>query len=220
MDPWPRCFLIIDSKSPDPSIITRDMADDSGSLSQDEIDALLNMGDDSGGGDAGGLGDLLGGDSGGGGGGDDLNLDSLLGGGGGGDAGGGGMGLDQDALNALAGAVGGGAPAGGGGGAAAAPAGRSRGGGGGGDRTENIDLLMDVTLRFSVELGRTQMYIKDVLNLGEGSIVELDKNVGDEVDILINDRLFGRGRLIVLDEFFGVQVTHIIDPLTQFRNLT
>lgn len=190
------------------------MADDSGSLSQDEIDALLNMGDDSGGGGGdGGLGDLLGGDAGGGGGADDLNLDSLLGGGGG-DASGG-MGLDQDALNALAGAVGGPAPGGGGGGSAPA-AGRSRGN----DRTENVDLLMDVTLRFSVELGRTQMYIKDVLNLGEGSIVELDKNVGDEVDILINDRLFGRGRLIVLDEFFGVQLTHIIDPLTQFRSLS
>lgn len=197
------------------------MADDSGSLSQEEIDALLNMGDDSGGGD-GGLGDLLGGggDAGGGagGGGDDLNLDSLLGGGGG-DSGGGdsGMSLDQDALNALAGAVGGPPP----GGPAPAPSGGGGGGGRsrGGDRTENVDLLMDVTLRFSVELGRTQMYIKDVLNLGEGSIVELDKNVGDEVDILINDRLFGRGRLIVLDEFFGVQITHIIDPLTQFRSL-
>ena len=193
------------------------MADDSGSLSQDEIDALLNMGDDSGGG--GGMGDLLGGGSGGGGG-DDLNLDSLLGGGG--DSGGG-MGLDQDALNALAGAVGGGGfgGGGGGGGGGRAPAASSSGGGRSrGDRTENVDLLLDVTLRFSVELGRTQMYIKDVLNLGESSIVELDKNVGDEVDILINDRLFGRGRLIVLDEFFGVQLTHIIDPLTQFRSLT
>ncbi len=193
------------------------MADDSGSLSQDEIDALLNMGDDSGGGGGdGGLGDLLGGGGDAGGGADDLNLDSLLGGGGGGGDAGGGTGLDQDALNALAGAVGGPAPASGGG---ARPASSGGGRGRGGDKAENVDLLMDVTLRFSVELGRTQMYIKDVLNLGEGSIVELDKNVGDEVDILINDRLFGRGRLIVLDEFFGVQITHIIDPLTQFRSL-
>jgi flagellar motor switch protein FliN/FliY len=193
------------------------MADDSGSLSQDEIDALLNMGDDSGGGGGsdGGLGDLLGGGGEAGGGADDLNLDSLLGGGDSGGAGAGGATLDQDALNALAGAVGG--SSGGGGAPAAAQSGGGRGRGS--DRTENVDLLMDVTLRFSVELGRTQMYIKDVLNLGEGSIVELDKNVGDEVDILINDRLFGRGRLIVLDEFFGVQITHIIDPLTQFRGL-
>jgi flagellar motor switch protein FliN/FliY len=187
------------------------MADESGSLSQDEIDALLNMGDDAGGdsGAGGDLGDLTGGT-----GGDDLNLDSLLGGGGGG-AGGGGMGLDQDALDALAGAVGGSSSGGGRSAATAAPSARSRGG----ERSENVELLMDVTLRFTVELGRTQMYIKDVLMLGEGSIVELDKNVGDEVDILINDRLFGRGRLVVLDEFFGVQITHIIDPLTQFRAL-
>ncbi len=197
------------------------MADDSGSLSQDEIDALLNMGDGGGGdagGDDGGLGDLLGGGGGGDGGGDDLNLDSLLGGGAG-DTGGdaGGMGLDQEALNALAGAVGGGPPAGGGGGGGGRPA--SSGRRGGGERSENVELLMDVTLRFTVELGRTQMYIKDVLMLGEGSIVELDKQVGDEVDILINDRLFGRGRLIVLEEYFGVQITHILDPLTQFRSL-
>jgi flagellar motor switch protein FliN/FliY len=76
---------------------------------------------------------------------------------------------------------------------------------------------MDVALRFTVELGRTQMNIKDVMMLGEGSIVELDKNVGDEVDVYVNDRLFGRGKLVVIDEFFGVQMTHILDPLERFR---
>ncbi|MCB1324458.1 MAG: flagellar motor switch protein FliN [Spirochaetales bacterium] len=182
------------------------MADDSSSLSQEEIDALLNMDDDSGGG--------------GGGGGDDLNLDGLLGGGGDEDSGGGAsQGLDQDALNALAGAVAGPASRGGGGGGGSSagmmPSGRGEGGGG----RDNVDLLLEVTLRFTVELGRTQMYIRDVLMLGESSVVELDKNVGDEVDILINDRLFGRGRLVVLGEYFGVQITHIIDPLSRFRNL-
>lgn len=63
------------------------------------------------------------------------------------------------------------------------------------------------------------MFIKDVLMLGEGSIVELDKNVGDEVDLLVNDRFFGRGRLVVMDEFFGVQISFIADPLAQFRKL-
>ncbi|MCB1316894.1 MAG: flagellar motor switch protein FliN [Leptospiraceae bacterium] len=182
------------------------MADDSSSLSQEEIDALLS-GDDSGGG---------------GGGGDELNLESLLGddagGGGGGETAGGG--LDQAALDALTSAVGGPAPAPSGGGG-----GGSRGGSSSGATArdagpkDNVDLLMDVTLRFTVELGRTQMYIRDVLMLGEGSVVELDKNVGDEVDILINERLFGRGRLVVLDEYFAVQITHILDPLTRFRNL-
>lgn len=78
---------------------------------------------------------------------------------------------------------------------------------------------MDVTLRFSVELGRTHMYIKDVLQLSEGSVVELDKNAGDEVDILVNDRLFGRGKLIAMDEYFAVQITHILDPMERYRIL-
>lgn len=175
------------------------MAED-GSLSQDEIDALLSMGDET----------PAGGGGGGGGGGDDLNLDSLLGGDSGGGGGGGGASLDADALSAIAGAVGG-APT-------SRPVAPRRTGGDGGGR-DNVELLLDVTLKFAVELGRTQMYIKDVLHLGEGSIVELDKNVGDEVDLLINDRLFGRGRLVVMDEFFAVQITQIIDPLSRYRNL-
>lgn len=186
---------------------------DDGSLSQDDIDQLLSMGGDEdpssfssdspmdfgeGGGDV-----------------DDLNLDSLLGGGG--SSGGGddsSVGLDQAALDALAGAVGGmGGPS-----SSSAPSSGSRPMGSS-DRGDNVNLLMDVSLRFTVELGRTTMYIKDALMLGEGSIVELDKNVGDEVDILVNDRLFGRGKLVIMDEFFGVQLTHVIDPLERFRNL-
>lgn len=189
------------------------MAEES-SLSQEEIDQLLG-GDTPGGGDQDAAAD-------------DLDLDSLLtddpGGGdsggddAGGDAGGmdlGDMGLDQESLNAIAGAVGGGSSGGGGGGGKsgsstsipAAPP----------ENRDNAELLLDVNLRFSVELGRTQMYIKDVLMLGEGSIVELDKNVGDEVDILVNDRLFGRGRLVVVDEFFAVQITQILDPIRRYR---
>lgn len=81
-----------------------------------------------------------------------------------------------------------------------------------------VQELYDVTVRFAVELGRTMMSIKDIILLGEGSIVELDKHVGDEVDILINDRLFGRGKLVLLDEFYGVQITQILNPST-FKNL-
>lgn len=84
---------------------------------------------------------------------------------------------------------------------------------------KNFPLLLDVNVRFIVELGRTQMYIKDVMLLSDGSIVELDKNVGDDVDLLINDRLFGRGRLVVIDEFYAVQITQILNPMTAYRNL-
>ena len=84
---------------------------------------------------------------------------------------------------------------------------------------KNFPLLLDVNVRFIVELGRTQMYIRDVMLLSEGSIVELDKNVGDDVDLLVNDRLFGRGRLVVVDEFYAVQITQIVNPMTAYRNL-
>jgi flagellar motor switch protein FliN/FliY len=175
------------------------MAED-GSLSQEEIDALLSMGDDSPPPNPASSGGASGGS-------DDLNLDSLLGGDS--PAPSAAPALDNDALMAIAGAVGGAPPR-------SAPQQNSkpmtRT-----DSRDNMELLMDVSLRFTVELGRTQMNIKDVMMLGEGSIVELDKNVGDEVDIFINDRLFGRGKLVVIDEFFGVQMTHILDPLERFR---
>ncbi len=82
----------------------------------------------------------------------------------------------------------------------------------------SIKELYDINVKFTVELARTFMFIKDILLLGEGSIVELDKNVGDEVDILINDRLFARGKLVVVDEFYGVQITQILHPV-YFSNI-
>ncbi len=81
-----------------------------------------------------------------------------------------------------------------------------------------INELYDINVKLTVELGRTFVYIKDILLLAEGSIVELDKNVGDEVDILINDKLFARGKLVILDEFYGVQITQILHP-SLFKNL-
>ncbi len=72
--------------------------------------------------------------------------------------------------------------------------------------------LYDVNVKLTVELGRTMLFIKDILLLSEGSIVELDRNVGDEVDILVNDKLFARGKLVILDEFYGVQITQIVSP--------
>ncbi len=88
------------------------------------------------------------------------------------------------------------------------------GGGGGGHsaNTSNLNLLLDVTLQLTIELGRTTMFIKDVLQLMEGTVVELDKNVGEELDILANGKLVGRGKLIVLDDYYGIQITYIVDP--------
>lgn len=77
-------------------------------------------------------------------------------------------------------------------------------------QSNSIDLLLDVPLRISVELGRATMSIRDVLNLGAGSVIELDKMAGEPVDIMANDRLVARGEVVVVDENFGVRVTDIV----------
>jgi flagellar motor switch protein FliN/FliY len=77
----------------------------------------------------------------------------------------------------------------------------------------NIALLLDVPMRVTVELGRTKMTIKDILGLGEGSIIELDKLAGEPVDILVNDKVIAQGEVVVIDENFAVRVTHIVSPM-------
>lgn len=75
-----------------------------------------------------------------------------------------------------------------------------------------IDLLKDVNLHVKIELGRTRMLVEDVLRLGEGSVVELDKLAGDPVDIYVNDRPVARGEVLVLNDNFCVRISEIIKP--------
>lgn len=83
----------------------------------------------------------------------------------------------------------------------------------------NLDLILDVGLNLSVELGRTTKRIKDILELAIGSIVELDKLAGEPVDVLVNGRLLAKGEVVVIDENFGVRVTEIIAPAERVKNL-
>jgi flagellar motor switch protein FliN/FliY len=73
-----------------------------------------------------------------------------------------------------------------------------------------IDLLMDVALDLSVELGRTSIPVRDVLKIAQGSIIELDKLAGEPVDVLVNGKLIARGEVVVVDDNFGVRITEII----------
>ncbi|MDH7481916.1 MAG: flagellar motor switch protein FliN [Armatimonadota bacterium] len=73
----------------------------------------------------------------------------------------------------------------------------------------SIDLILDVSLDLSVELGRTSIPVRDVLQLGPGSVIELDKLAGEPVDIMVNGKLIARGEVVVVDENFGVRVTEI-----------
>lgn len=76
--------------------------------------------------------------------------------------------------------------------------------------SNTIDLLYDVQLELSVELGRATMPVRDILQLGAGSVIELDKLGGEPVDILVNGRLIARGEVVVVDENFGVRVTELV----------
>jgi flagellar motor switch protein FliN/FliY len=79
---------------------------------------------------------------------------------------------------------------------------------------KGIDLLGDVNLQVKIELGRTRMLVEDVLKLGEGAVVELDKLAGDPVDVYVNDRHVARGEVLVLNDNFCVRINEIIEPQT------
>lgn len=82
-------------------------------------------------------------------------------------------------------------------------------------QVSSIDLLRDVELNVKIELGRSRMLVEDVLKLGEGSVVELDKLAGDPVDVFVNDRLVARGEVLVLNDNFCVRVNEIVAGLRE-----
>ena len=75
-------------------------------------------------------------------------------------------------------------------------------------------MLNDVNLCVKLQLGKTKMLVEDVLNLGEGSVVELDKLAGDPIDVLVNDRLIARGEVLILNDNFCVRISEVLthDP--------
>jgi len=81
----------------------------------------------------------------------------------------------------------------------------------------NIGLLMDVPMNLTVELGRTSMMVKKILELGEGSIIELDKLAGEPVDLLVNGKLIAKGEVVVIDENFGIRITDIISQAERLK---
>lgn len=82
-----------------------------------------------------------------------------------------------------------------------------------------MDMIMDIPLEVSVELGRVRMLIKDVLALSSGSIVELERIAGEPVDLLVNGRLLARGEVVVIDDNFGIRLTEIVSPADRISSL-
>jgi len=83
----------------------------------------------------------------------------------------------------------------------------------------SLDLILDVTIELTVELGRKSMLIKDILGLGPGSIVELNKLAGEPVDLLVNNKLLARGEVVVINENFGIRIIDIVGPEQRIKNL-
>ena len=86
-------------------------------------------------------------------------------------------------------------------------------------RERNLDLILDIPLRVTVELGRTKMVVSDLLNLGQGSVIELSKLAGEPMEVLVNDKLVARGEAVVVNEKFGVRLTDIISPAERVEQL-
>jgi flagellar motor switch protein FliN/FliY len=93
--------------------------------------------------------------------------------------------------------------------------------GSGGDSAtpRKLDLLLDVPLDLSVELGRARMSIQDLLNLSPGSVIELDKVAGEPLDFMVNGRLVARGEAVVVNDKFGVRITDIVSPQERVARL-
>ena len=87
------------------------------------------------------------------------------------------------------------------------------------NEARNLNMLLDIPLQLSVELGRTKRSVKEILDLASGSIIELDKLAGEPVDILVNNRLIAKGEVVVIDENFGVRITDILSQSDRLNNL-
>ncbi len=86
-------------------------------------------------------------------------------------------------------------------------------------RPRNLDLILDIPLKVTVELGRTKMVVHDLLALGQGSVIELNKLAGEPMEVLVNDKLVARGEAVVVNEKFGVRLTDIISPMERIQQL-
>jgi len=84
---------------------------------------------------------------------------------------------------------------------------------------DNLDLLLDIPLEITIELGRTKMLINDLLKLGQGSVIELTKEAGDTLEILANNRLIAKGDVVVVNKKYGIRLTEVISPMERVEKL-
>ena len=113
----------------------------------------------------------------------------------------------------------------GGGSSSGSGSGSSAKSGGGGEhglspaKDKNLNLILDIPLKVTVELGRTKMAVSELLNLTQGSVLELSKLAGEPMEVLVNGKLIARGEAVVVNEKFGVRLTDIISPSERIEQL-
>lgn len=88
-----------------------------------------------------------------------------------------------------------------------------------GAKDRNLNLILDIPLKVTVELGRTKMPVSELLNLTQGSVIELNKLAGEPMEVYVNDKLIARGEAVVVNEKFGVRLTDIISPAERVEQL-
>jgi len=86
-------------------------------------------------------------------------------------------------------------------------------------KASNLSFILDIPLEVTVQLGKTHMLVNDLLKLGQGSVIELDKMAGETLEILANQKLVARGEVVVVNEKFGIRVTEIISPMERVEKL-
>lgn len=86
-------------------------------------------------------------------------------------------------------------------------------------KVQNLDFILDIPLKVTVELGRTKVLVKDLLQMGQGSVIELDKLSGEPLEILVNGKLVAKGEVVVINEKFGARLTDIISPIERIETL-
>lgn len=86
-------------------------------------------------------------------------------------------------------------------------------------KDRGIDLLLDIPLQVSVEVGRSRILVRDLLQMQEGTLVELDKLAGEPLDLYVNSRLIARGEAVVVNDKFGLRLTDVVSPSERIENL-
>jgi flagellar motor switch protein FliN/FliY len=90
---------------------------------------------------------------------------------------------------------------------------------GDGEISPNVQMLLDINLNVTIELGRTRLSIRKILELGPGSIIELDRLAGEPVDLLVNDKVVAKGEVVVVDEYFGIRIISLVSPEERIKQL-